>query len=246
MPPKKPLVIVTRKLPDVIETRMMELFDARLNLDDTPMTQAQLVAAVQQADVLVPTVTDRIDAAVLAQAGPAAQAHRLVRHRRRPCRPRRGAHARHHRDQYARRPHRGHRRHDHGADPRRVAPPDRGRAADPAGQVAGLGPDLHARPSDLGQAARHPRHGPHRPGGRPPRPGLRPFDPLPQPPPRTRGRRAGTRGDVLGEPRPDAGADGHRLGQLPAHAGDVSPALGAATASCCGRMRSSSTRRAAR
>ncbi|HWI26990.1 MAG TPA: D-glycerate dehydrogenase [Stellaceae bacterium] len=70
MPSKKPLVIVTRKLPDAIETRMMELFDTRLNLDDTPMTQAQLVAAVQQADVLVPTITDRIDAALLAQAGP--------------------------------------------------------------------------------------------------------------------------------------------------------------------------------
>ena len=66
----KPLVVVTRKLPDVIETRMMELFDARLNLTDTPMSTAQLVAAVKQADVLVPTVTDRIDAAVLAQAGP--------------------------------------------------------------------------------------------------------------------------------------------------------------------------------
>src|SRR6202011_2738135 len=73
MAPKKPLVIVTRKLPDVIETRMMELFDARLNLDDTPLTQAQLVAAAQQADVLVPTITDRIDAAVLAQAGPRRQ-----------------------------------------------------------------------------------------------------------------------------------------------------------------------------
>ena len=70
MPSKKPLVIVTRKLPDAIETRMMELFDTRLNLDDEPMSQAQLVAAAQQADVLVPTVTDRIDAAVLAQAGP--------------------------------------------------------------------------------------------------------------------------------------------------------------------------------
>jgi glyoxylate reductase len=70
MPTKKPLVIVTRKLPDAIETRMMELFDTRLNLDDTPLTQAQLVAAAQQADVLVPTITDRIDAAVLAQAGP--------------------------------------------------------------------------------------------------------------------------------------------------------------------------------
>ncbi len=65
----KPLVIVTRKLPDVVETRMRELFDARLNTDDTPMTQAQLVEAVQTADVLVPTVTDRIDAAVLSQAG---------------------------------------------------------------------------------------------------------------------------------------------------------------------------------
>jgi glyoxylate reductase len=70
MPSKKPLVIVTRKLPDVIETRMMELFDTRLNPDDAPMSAAQLVAAVQQADVLVPTVTDRIDSAVLAQAGP--------------------------------------------------------------------------------------------------------------------------------------------------------------------------------
>ena len=66
----KPLVVVTRKLPDVIETRMMELFDARLNLDDHPLSPADLQAAVAQADVLVPTVTDRIDAAVLAAAGP--------------------------------------------------------------------------------------------------------------------------------------------------------------------------------
>ena len=67
---KKPIVVVTRKLPDAIETRMMELFDTRLNLDDKPMTQAQLVEAVKIADVLVPTVTDRIDARVLSQAGP--------------------------------------------------------------------------------------------------------------------------------------------------------------------------------
>jgi glyoxylate reductase len=65
----KPLVVVTRKLPDVIETRMMELFDVRLNIDDHPMTQAELIEAVKAADVLVPTVTDRIDSAVLAQAG---------------------------------------------------------------------------------------------------------------------------------------------------------------------------------
>ncbi len=67
---KKPLVIVTRKLPDAIETRMMELFDTRLNADDKPLSQAQLVEAVKQADVLVPTVTDRIDSKVLSQAAP--------------------------------------------------------------------------------------------------------------------------------------------------------------------------------
>jgi glyoxylate reductase len=67
---KKPIVIVTRKLPDVVETRLRELFDARLNVDDTPMTQAQLVEAVKTADVIVPTVTDRIDRGVIAQAGP--------------------------------------------------------------------------------------------------------------------------------------------------------------------------------
>jgi glyoxylate reductase len=66
---KKPLVIVTRKLPDTIETRMRELFDARLNLDDKAMSQADLVEAVKTADVLVPTVTDRVDAAVLGQSG---------------------------------------------------------------------------------------------------------------------------------------------------------------------------------
>ena len=65
----KPVVIVTRKLPDVIETRMMELFDARLNLSDEPMSGAQLAEALQNADVLVPTVTDRIDAELLSQAG---------------------------------------------------------------------------------------------------------------------------------------------------------------------------------
>lgn len=67
---KKPLVIVTRKLPDIVETRMRELFDARLNIDDKPMSQAELIEAVKKADVLVPTVTDRIDRTVLSQAGP--------------------------------------------------------------------------------------------------------------------------------------------------------------------------------
>jgi glyoxylate reductase len=69
MPAKKPLVIVTRKLPDAIETRMRELFDARLNLDDKPMDQAALAAAMGEGEVLVPTVTDRIDASLIGGAG---------------------------------------------------------------------------------------------------------------------------------------------------------------------------------
>lgn len=64
-----PLVIVTRKLPEPVERRMSELFTVRLNPTDAPMSQADLVAAVQEADVLVPTVTDRIERAVLARAG---------------------------------------------------------------------------------------------------------------------------------------------------------------------------------
>jgi glyoxylate reductase len=51
---RKPIVIVTRKLPDVVETRMRELFDARLNVDDTPLTQSQIAEALKIADVLVP------------------------------------------------------------------------------------------------------------------------------------------------------------------------------------------------
>jgi glyoxylate reductase len=69
-PLKKPIVVVTRKLPDAVETRMCELFDTRLNVEDKPLSQAQLVEAAKIADVLVPTVTDRIDRSVLTQAGP--------------------------------------------------------------------------------------------------------------------------------------------------------------------------------
>ncbi len=66
---RKPLVVVTRKLPDVVETRMCELFDTRLNIDDKPLSQADLAEAMRIAEVLVPTVTDRIDAALIAAAG---------------------------------------------------------------------------------------------------------------------------------------------------------------------------------
>ncbi|MBM3506571.1 MAG: D-glycerate dehydrogenase [Alphaproteobacteria bacterium] len=70
MTSKKPDVVVTRKLPEPIEVRMMELFRPRLNTDDHRFTEAELIDAVRTADVLVPTVTDRVDAAVLREAGP--------------------------------------------------------------------------------------------------------------------------------------------------------------------------------
>ena len=69
MAKKKPQVVVTRKLPDATETRMMELFDVRLNVSDEPMSREQLAKAMQTADVLVPTVTDTIDAGLVGEAG---------------------------------------------------------------------------------------------------------------------------------------------------------------------------------
>ncbi len=62
-------VVLTRRLPDAVETRMRELFDAELNLTDKPMDRAALEAAVQRADVLVPTITDAIDSSLIAGAG---------------------------------------------------------------------------------------------------------------------------------------------------------------------------------
>jgi len=69
MSAQKPLVIVTRTLPERIETRMCELFDTELNIKDTPMSESELMEAVSRADVLVPTVTDHIDEKVLSAAG---------------------------------------------------------------------------------------------------------------------------------------------------------------------------------
>ena len=68
MPRERLSVVVTRRLPDAVETRLKELFDVTLREDDTPMTKAELIAAVQNADVLVPTVTDTIDAGLIGRA----------------------------------------------------------------------------------------------------------------------------------------------------------------------------------
>lgn len=69
MPRERLSVVVTRRLPEPVETRLSELFNVTLRNDDSPMTRPELIEAVQNADVLVPTVTDTIDAALLGQAG---------------------------------------------------------------------------------------------------------------------------------------------------------------------------------
>ena len=69
MAAQKPKVVVTRKLPDPVETRMRELFDTELNVDDKPLSADELVEAMSRADVLVPTITDVLDARTLARAG---------------------------------------------------------------------------------------------------------------------------------------------------------------------------------
>ncbi len=69
MPRTRLTVVVTRQLPEPVETRMKELFDVELREDDSPMSRDELAAAMKRADVLVPTLTDRIDAGMLAGAG---------------------------------------------------------------------------------------------------------------------------------------------------------------------------------
>ncbi|KAI6244234.1 Glyoxylate reductase [Aphelenchoides fujianensis] len=69
MAARKLKVIVTRKLPEQVETRMCELFDTELNVTDAPMTADELVDAMSRADVLVPTITDRIDSRLLSRSG---------------------------------------------------------------------------------------------------------------------------------------------------------------------------------
>ena len=69
MPRERLSVVVTRRLPEPVETRLSELFDVRLRDDDRPMSKSELAVALKEADVLVPTVTDSIDAGLLGQAG---------------------------------------------------------------------------------------------------------------------------------------------------------------------------------
>ncbi len=69
MPGPRLSVVVTRRLPEPVETRLKELFDVQLRDSDAAMTREELAAAMRSADVLVPTITDEIDAALIAQCG---------------------------------------------------------------------------------------------------------------------------------------------------------------------------------
>ena len=69
MSKRKLQVLVTRKLPDATETRLMELFDVKLNVSDEPMGQEEIVEALKTAEVLVPTVTDQINNDLIREAG---------------------------------------------------------------------------------------------------------------------------------------------------------------------------------
>ncbi|WP_322866594.1 2-hydroxyacid dehydrogenase [Aquicoccus sp. G2-2] len=69
MPTKRLSVVVTRRLPEIVETRMRELFDVSLRESNAPMSRAELTEALKTADVLVPTITDEIDARLLARSG---------------------------------------------------------------------------------------------------------------------------------------------------------------------------------
>ena len=69
MPKERLSVVVTRRLPAEVETRLSELFNVRLRDNDAPMSRAELVEALKSADVLVPTITDVVDAAMIGQSG---------------------------------------------------------------------------------------------------------------------------------------------------------------------------------
>ncbi|MGB3722160.1 MAG: NAD(P)-dependent oxidoreductase, partial [Pacificimonas sp.] len=70
MPTSHPKLCVTRRLPDQTEARMHDLFDVTLRSEDMPLSQNELATGIADCDVFVPTVTDDIDAALIARAGP--------------------------------------------------------------------------------------------------------------------------------------------------------------------------------
>lgn len=200
MPKERLSVVVTRRLPDVVETRMKELFDVRLRDDDAPMTRAELAEAVRDADVLVPTLTDQIDGGLIAQAGDRlrliANYGAGVDHIDVATARQRGVLVSNTPGVSA----------DDTADmtvalllavTRRIP---EGLQLMQDGAWTGWSPTALLGGARWGQAARHPRHGTDRTSGGSARAGLWYADPLSQSsPPATRDG-TGARSDLLGEP----------------------------------------------
>ena len=245
----RPLVIVTRKLPDVVETRLRELFDARLNLDDKPFSREELIEAVKTANVLVPTVTDRIDRAVLSQAGPELKLIaqfgtgvdnidlETARNRSILVTNTPGVLTEDTADMTMALILAVPRRLTEGADDA----PERRQMSGTAGRRPGCSATASsASGSALSAWAASARPWP---SGRKAF-GLQIHYHNRQA--RDAGDREDARGDLLGQPRPDARPHGHHLDQLPAYAGHLSSALGAPARADEAVAPISSTRRAAR
>ena len=183
------------------------------------------------ADALLICPTDKMTPDLIAGPAEIDPRHRHLLGRLRAHQSGCGQGARHRRHQHAGRADRRHRRHRHAADAGRGAAGLRGRADRARQQLEFLGHHLHAgRPYDR-QAAGHPRHGPHRPGGGQARPRLRHEDPLRQPPPAAAGPGAGR--DLPRRRRRHAAALRLPVDQLPGVAGDLPfPECGSGSPSC--------------
>jgi lactate dehydrogenase-like 2-hydroxyacid dehydrogenase len=218
MPPPKLHVVVTRRLPEPVEARMRELFDVALNAEDRPLAPEEIAAAMAQADVLVPTITDRIDARLLAQAGPRlkliANYGAGFDHIDVATALRRGIIVSNTPGVLA----------EDTADmtmalilsvPRRV---QEGAQMMQRGEWGGWSPTALLGHRVAGKRLGILGLGPDRPRRRRPRPRLRPPGPLPQPPPPPPRHGGRARRHVVGEPRPDARPRGRALRQRPPHA----------------------------
>ncbi|WP_231564976.1 2-hydroxyacid dehydrogenase [Sphingomonas sp. Ant H11] len=129
---------MTRELPDAVMDRMEQLFHTTIHRGPAALTRDELAAAMAECDVLVPTVTDEIDAGLIASAGPAlkliANFGAGVNHIDLKAARARGIIV----TNTPRRTDRGHRRHDDGVDPVGAAPPGRGREAGAVRRMEGL------------------------------------------------------------------------------------------------------------
>ena len=174
----KPVLFVTRRLPQAVEARAARDYDARLNPDDTPRTGADIIRLAEGADAILCCPAEKLDAATIAALPASVKAVGTFSvgydHIDVPA-----LHARNiPLMQHARCAQRRHRRNRHDADPHRRPPRRRRRAPGPLRQMGRLGPHPAHRHANLRPPPRHFRHGPHRPRTRPHGARLRHGNPL--------------------------------------------------------------------